>query len=74
MAARSSWIPGRPIAEVERGGSFIWARIIERSHTSASIRDLLIDEFQVDEATAQSDLSAFLDKLAARDLIEYASD
>ncbi|MEE2757266.1 MAG: PqqD family protein [Myxococcota bacterium] len=55
-------------------GSFIWARIIERSHTSASIRDLLIDEFQVDEATAQSDLSAFLDKLAARDLIEYASD
>ena len=55
-------------------GSFIWARIIERSHTSDSIRDLLIDEFQVDEATAQSDLNAFLDKLAERDLIQYTSD
>jgi len=55
-------------------GSFIWARIIERSHTSESIRDLLIKEFQVDKDTAQSDLNAFLNKLAERDLIEYTSD
>ncbi len=55
-------------------GSFIWEKIIERSHTKTSIRDLLIDEFQVDIATAESDLSTFLNKLAERNLIEYTSD
>ena len=55
-------------------GSFIWARITERRHTVDSIRDAMIAEFDVDEAQAALDLSPFLEKLADRDLIAYASD
>ena len=55
-------------------GSFIWARITERRHTTDAIRDAMIAEFDVDEAQAAQDLSTFLEKLADRDLIAYASD
>ena len=55
-------------------GSFIWARIAERSHTAASIQVALVAEFEVGEAQAASDLSSFLEKLSKGDLIAYGSD
>ena len=52
-------------------GSFIWARIMERQHTGASIQAALIETFDVEEEQAAQDLAAFLAKLEARALIVY---
>lgn len=50
-------------------GSFIWARIAERRFDRDGLLRALLDEFEVDEATAAADLDALLAELHAEGLI-----
>jgi len=55
-------------------GSFIWARVMERTHTVDAIHMAIVAHFEVSEAVAEADLSQFLEKLQAQGLITYKSD
>lgn len=50
-------------------GAFAWA-LLERPRTVAELRDAVAAEFDVDAPTAERDLLALLDEMAARGLVE----
>ena len=60
--------------EVERlnsVGSFIWEKLLEKQHDEAALSQAIVAEFEVDDATARVVLEAFLQSLAARDMVVY---
>lgn len=48
-------------------GAFLWKQLAE-DKAEPQLVNALMDEYEVDEATAKSDISAFLDKLKAAGL------
>lgn len=50
-------------------GTFIWARIKERTHDVDAIHAALIEAFEVEPAQARADLEAFIAELSERAMI-----
>lgn len=50
-------------------GAFLWEKLAEEQ-TSASLLQALLEEYAVDEATAQKDVDAFMNNLRENDLLE----
>lgn len=50
-------------------GAFIWEQI-EKGKDEAEILDAILNEFDVDTQTANSDLNGFLDRLSSYGIIE----
>lgn len=50
-------------------GAAMWPKLAEGTDDEELVA-LVLERFAVDEATARRDIAAFLDELAARDLIE----
>jgi hypothetical protein len=58
---------------VDEVGATIWGLLREPT-TVGAIRDQVVREYDVDPATCERDLVAFLEKLEAESLIEVTSD
>lgn len=54
-------------------GAVVW-KLIGQPRTVASIRDAMVEQFEVDAARCEGDLFVLLDKLAAEGLIEVRGD
>lgn len=53
-------------------GSRVWS-LIETPRTITEIRDELLKEYEVDEATCETEVLRFLNQTAERGLIEFAA-
>lgn len=51
-------------------GAFLWKKLSAGIIDKDAIKKSLSDEYEVDEATAESDVSAFIQKLRENDLLE----
>jgi len=56
--------------EMNQVGSFIWNKLLNKV-TFDHMRDMILENFQVDTQTVEKDLCAMLDKLAHEELIEW---
>ena len=54
-------------------GSRVW-ELIKQPQAVSSVRDTILDEYEVDRETCERDLLEFLGKLAAEGLIEVKDD
>jgi hypothetical protein len=54
---------------LEGVGSFIWEKIQEKEMTVAEIKAAVLEEFETDEATADTDIDALLGQLKEENLI-----
>jgi Coenzyme PQQ synthesis protein D (PqqD) len=52
-------------------GAFIW-KLVEQPRTIASIRNSMLEKFEVDAERCEKDLFVLLEKLSAEGLIEVA--
>ncbi len=52
-------------------GSFVWERVLERTHSVDAIIVAVSETFEVDAVTARADVEAFLGDLAERGFIEW---
>jgi Coenzyme PQQ synthesis protein D (PqqD) len=50
-------------------GSFVWEKIQEKEMTVAEIKEAVLEEFDTDEATADTDIEALLGQLKEENLI-----
>lgn len=50
-------------------GTFLW-KLLNTEKTEQELLPALLEEYEIDEATAKADLSEFLEKLKAADLFE----
>jgi hypothetical protein len=50
-------------------GSFVWEKIQEKEMTVAEIKEAVLEEFDTDEATANTDIEALLEQLKEENLI-----
>ena len=50
-------------------GTFLW-KMLSKEKTEQELLDLLLEEYEIDAASAKKDLSEFLSKLKAADLLE----
>lgn len=51
-------------------GGFLWEKLAEAERSSSELASLLVDRFEVSPRAAVHDVSAFLDTLISRQLIE----
>ena len=52
-------------------GSFVWERVLERTHPVDALVEAVVEAFEVDPAVARVDVQAFLDDLAERGFIDW---
>ncbi len=57
------------IISLNETGAYIWQNIVGREFDAESITKLLLDEYEVDEATASDDAYAFVESLLEADLV-----
>ncbi len=50
-------------------GAFLW-KLLEKGASEAELLDALLAEYEVDEATAKSDISIFLNKMREAELLD----
>ena len=54
-------------------GTYVWGLISQRKLSIEAIAEAMVDEFDVDLATAESDLNDFLDRLERDQFVTYVS-
>ncbi len=54
---------------LEEVGSFVWEKIQEDNYTVAQLKEAVLAEYEIDEATAEKDLQGFLTQLHQEKLI-----
>ncbi len=57
------------IISLNETGAYIWRNIIGKEFDAESITKLLLDEYDVDEATASDDAYAFVESLLEAELV-----
>jgi Coenzyme PQQ synthesis protein D (PqqD) len=50
-------------------GSFVWEKIQEKEMTVAEIKEAVLEEFEIDDATATTDLESLFNQLKEEKLI-----
>lgn len=59
----------REMMSLNETGAFLWEQL-EKDTTEEALLDAMTSEYEVERALAQEDLTAFLDTLRARKLLE----
>lgn len=54
---------------LEEVGSYVWEKIQEDNYTVAQLKEAILNEYDIDEATAEKDLHSFLGQLQLEKLI-----
>ena len=59
----------RSIISLNESGAFLWSQL-ENEKTEQELLDALLKEYDVDEQTAREDITAFIEKLKAAELLK----
>ena len=57
------------IINLKETGAFLW-KILQEGATEEQLKESLLNEYEVDEQIAESDIKAFIDKLTEKGLLD----